>query len=153
MAKSTELTAKEQKLIDAYCDPTADTYQTVGKSYIAAGYSQFTGWEHQASKVINKPHIQTAIAGKLAAIRQKTEHKQLITLDRLDSELFDLLNKCKNENDRTNAVATLRLIGQRVSAYTDKQQVTQIDKPDMTQHDEQELAKLARDYNIKLASG
>ena len=148
------MTIRQQGFIDYYTNrDNLDTYGNATKSYIAAGYADNPGARVNACKLLTLPYIKSAIASKIEEKQAKGEIKQVITLDRLDSELFDLLNKCKNENDRTNAVATLRLIGQRVSAYTDKQQVTQIDKPDMTQHDEQELAKLARDYNIRLASG
>ena len=84
-------------------------------------------------------------------MEKKQIDRQLITQDRLDQELFDLLTDCKEVGDRTNTVAALRLLGQRIGAYTDKVQNEDITAPAMSDEELQAITELARERNIQIS--
>lgn len=158
--------AKTQELIDAlrplqqifaiaYADRSSETFGNGIKSHIAAGYKKQKTDKAQSALVcqlLENTRVKAAINAILQESNEKQGEKQAITLQWLDDQLQKTYEDMVKQGDNTNRTAVLRLLGQRVGAYTDKQVTESITKPDMDASETEQLQEIARQFNVKLAS-
>ena len=153
-AKLDQLNAKQRLFCINYTNRSKETFGNQYKSFIAAGYNVDKAKEsnkrRRASQVYANSKVKDAISALLAEKDALTEQDEGISLAMLDAELFAYLHQCKEEGDRTNTASALRLIGQRLSAYTDKQ-ISAVIEPEPDIADLDALLEQAKEFK-RLAS-
>lgn len=128
--------AKTQELIDAlrplqqifaiaYADRSSETFGNGIKSHLAAGYKKQKSDKAQSAAVcqlLENIRVKAAINAIFKETTEKQGEKQAITLQWLDAQLQQSYQDFLEQGDNTNRTAVLRLLGQRLSAYSDKVQ-------------------------------
>lgn len=153
--KLNKLTDKQRNFVLNYTSKDSDTRANALRSYKKAGYAEQRTdklTSGAACNLLGSIRVKTIIEALIAENLEKKSVKDAITAQLVDDELIATLADCKASGDMTNRVATLRLIGQRIGAYTDKQVTESVNKPDMDASETEQLQEIARQFNVKLAS-
>ena len=146
--KKQELTERQRAFCKNYAHKESDTFGNATQSYIKAGYKNTRASRQAACTMLTKRNIKKEIS----RIKQEIEEKEEFRIEWLDQKLREFHERCIDKHDLTNEKGALQLIGQRLAAYTDKQQVNaQTEAIDgMNPAERQALTDLARSYKVQL---
>jgi hypothetical protein len=113
----------QQAFVVAYADRSSETFGNGIKSHLAAGYKKQKSDKAQSARVcqlLENTRVKAAINAIFKETTEKQGEKQAITLQWLDAQLQQSYQDFLEQGDNTNRTAVLRLLGQRLSAYSDK---------------------------------
>lgn len=150
--KPDQLTLKQEKFIEYYCNQASDTFGNAFRSYIKAGYSNNPSSAISASQLLNNPKMAKHIASYRAGLKAKEEQKIDITRDYLTNHLIERYGAIKS-CDNTNALKSLEMLGKLHGLFIDRKEIEQTnhDVPTMSPQELEAIHALARANNIRLS--
>ena len=117
-----KLTAREAAAIRYYTDPTSNTRNKWGESYIKAGYSECSGWANNASKVYKKDRVQAGIKAEIERMTDKSDW----SVDRAKQMLLETRERAITQGTSSVEVSAViainRMYGLDKDASLDKQE-------------------------------
>ena len=125
-----ELTMKQRKFVNAYCESGNAT-----NAAIKAGYSENTA-ESQGSRLLKNVKIRKAIEAK----EREFEMASLITKEYVLAALKDIAD---NKDEQTqNKIRALENLGRYLSMFTDKQIIQSENSNPFEQMSDEEIVKM-----------
>lgn len=143
-----ELTIKQRRFIDNFCNPQSETYGQTVKSYIKAGYKDSPSANISASILLNNPKIEKELAKYEPKTAEIVVKKQEITKDYARNKTQETFERAVKSGDIPSQVACCRLFLQLTGQLENK---LVVDVRHAIQMDERqrELCKHIADYSLR----
>jgi len=150
--KPDQLTLKQEKFIEYYCNQQSDTFGNAYRSYIKAGYSNNPSSAISASQLLNNPKMAKHIADYRAGLKAKEAQKADISRDYYINQLIERYNEYK-ASDHTNALKAFEMVGKVLGLYIDRKEIEQTNHnvANITPQELEALEAIARANNIRLS--
>lgn len=151
--KEDQLTLKQEKFIEYYCNQSSDTFGNAYRSYIKAGYSNNPSSAISASQLLNNPKMAKHIADYRAGLKAKEEQKANISRDYYINQLIERYNEYK-DSDHTNALKAFEMVGKVLGLYIDRKEIEQTThtSANLAPQELEALEAIARANNIRLSN-
>jgi hypothetical protein len=124
--QNSELTPKQALAVFNFCNPQSPTFGDKGQAYLSAGYAKTKSYVQAATNLFGLPKVKEAVRQARIKFEDKMAQDAEISRAYALAQLQRVYNACFDNGrciDRTNAVATVRLMMQKNSLLTDKSSV------------------------------
>lgn len=126
MTQKDELTPKQALAVFNFCNPQSPTFGNKGDAYLAAGYAKTKSYIQAACNLFALPKVKEAVELCRSNFEKKLEQSAEISREYALAQLQKVYTSCFEEGrciDRTNAVATVRLMMQKNALLSDRHNV------------------------------
>jgi len=153
MARDRELSIKQERFIESYCNPDSDTIGKVTKSYLKAGYSNVSSVDQCASRLFNSAKIKQGIELYKADKSQKQAVIDTMNREYTLNQIKDHLEHCIATGDNTNRSSMITLLAKINGMLIDRKEIEQTNHTGTTlaPQELEALEAIARANNIRLS--
>lgn len=143
--KGKTLSGKQLLFVEAYCDPSGDTFQHGPNSVAAAGYAKKTQARTSFS-LLRHPLVIKTIRERMEARKERME----LTADYVIHKLMTMIESDEDKMKHADTIRALELLGKSLALWKERQEISGPDGEAIRY--EQEVKENVEDFTSKIGN-